>query len=246
MPLSYSKNKVFSNDHIVDNIYLMKVKIDAKINPGQFYMLRGWGCEPILPRPISVNDYEDGTLSFLYMVCGTGTKHLKNLKENDPIELLGPLGNGFPIEKLTGKIAVVAGGIGIAPMLHTIKNLNAKNIDVYVGFRENSYGIEEIRGFSDNVFVYTDTGAEGKKGYCTDDFEARKYDVVITCGPEIMMRKVAELCNSENVDCYLSTEKHMACGIGACLVCSCKTKDGNKRACKDGPVFLSKDVIFDE
>lgn len=246
MPLSYNKTKVYRNEHIVSNIYLMEVKCDARINPGQFYMLRGWGCEPILPRPISVYDYENGVISFLYMVCGVGTKHLKNLKEDDNIELLGPLGNGFPIEKLTGNIAIIAGGIGIAPMLHTIKNLNAKNVDVYCGFREKSYGIDKIKEIANNTYIYTETGEEGHKGYCTDNVDVKKYDAVITCGPEIMMKKVAELCNKENVDCYLSTEKHMACGIGACLVCSCKTKDGNKRACKDGPVFLGRDVIFDE
>ncbi len=246
MPLSYTKSKVLSNKHVVDNIYLMEVELDANVKAGQFYMLRGWGIEPILPRPISINDYKKGVISFLYMVVGSGTEHLKNLKENDKIELLGPLGNGFPIEKLTGKVAVVAGGIGIAPFLHTAKQLNAEKIDVYCGFRDNIYGIDELKTIVSEVIVATDSGKEGHKGLVIDLFDPKKYDAVLTCGPEIMMKKVAKMCEKANVDCYVSMENHMACGIGACLVCTCKTKNGNKRACKEGPVFLSRDVIFDE
>lgn len=246
MPLSYSKSKIYSNEHVVDNIYLMKVKIDVNVKAGQFYMLRGWGCEPILPRPISINDYEGGIISFLYIVCGTGTGHLKNLKKDDAIELLGPLGNGFPVDKLTGKIAVVTGGIGIAPMIYTVKEMNAEKIDLYCGFREKSYSVDEMAKKADEVFIATESGNEGHKGYVIDLLDPKKYDAVITCGPEIMMEKVATMCNEADVDCYVSMENHMACGIGACLVCTCKTKGGNKRACKEGPVFSSRDVIFGE
>ncbi|KMT23287.1 dihydroorotate dehydrogenase electron transfer subunit [Clostridium cylindrosporum] len=246
MPLSYTKSKVYSNEHVVDNVYLMEVEIDAKVKAGQFYMLRGWGCEPILPRPISIHDYKDGKISFLYIVCGVGTEHLKNLKKDDRIELLGPLGNGFPLDKLTGNVAVVAGGIGTAPMLHTMKEMDAKKIDLYCGFRDKSYGIDKMKEYADEVFIATESGDEGHKGYVIDLLDPKKYDVVITCGPEIMMKKVADMCNEADVECYVSMESHMACGVGACLVCTCKTKNGNKRACKEGPVFSSRDVIFGE
>ncbi|MEG0004218.1 MAG: dihydroorotate dehydrogenase electron transfer subunit [Clostridium sp.] len=246
MPLSYNKSKVISNKHIVDNIYVMEVDIKADVKPGQFYMLRGWGCEPILPRPISINDYKDGVLSFLYMVVGSGTEYFKNLETGDKIELLGPLGNGFPMDRLKGKVAVVAGGIGIAPMVHTLKEMSAEKVDIYAGFANNSYGLEEMEDLASKVDIATVTGNEGHKGFCTDNFNPGDYDVVISCGPEAMMKKVASMCNDADVECYVSMENHMACGIGACLVCTCKTKNGNKRACKEGPVFSSKDVIFGE
>ncbi|MEF9953479.1 MAG: dihydroorotate dehydrogenase electron transfer subunit [Clostridium sp.] len=246
MPLSYSKSKVISNKHIVDNIYVMEVDCKADVKPGQFYMLRGWGCEPILPRPISINDYKNGVLSFLYMVVGSGTEYFKNLEDGDKIELLGPLGNGFPMDRLKGKVAVVAGGIGIAPMVHTLKEINADKVDIYAGYANNSYGLEEMESLASKVEVSTVTGNEGHKGFCTDNFKPSDYDVVISCGPEAMMRKVASMCNEAGTECYVSMENHMACGIGACLVCTCKTTNGNKRACKEGPVFSSKDVIFGE
>lgn len=246
MPLSYTKTKVYSNKHIVDNVYLMEVELDVKVKAGQFYMLRGWGCEPILPRPISVHDYEKGKISFLYIVCGVGTEYLKNLETGDNIELLGPLGNGFPVDELTGKVAVVTGGIGIAPMIYTVNQMNAEKVDLYCGFRDKSYSIDKMAEKANEVFIATESGSEGHKGYSIDLLDPKKYDAVITCGPEIMMKKVAEMCNEADVDCYVSMENHMACGIGACLVCTCKTKDGYKRACKEGPVFSSRDVIFDE
>ncbi|MEG0371597.1 MAG: dihydroorotate dehydrogenase electron transfer subunit [Clostridium sp.] len=246
MPLSYTKSKIHSNKHIVDNIYLMEVECIADVLPGQFYMLRGWGCEPILPRPISINDYKDGKLSFIYMVCGVGTQYLKELNEGQKIELLGPLGNGFPMDRLKGRVAVVGGGIGIAPMLLTMKNMNAELIDVYAGFANNSYAIDEMKDIVSKINISTVTGNEGHKGFCTDEFDPKNYDVVISCGPEVMMKKVANMCNEVGTECYVSMENHMACGIGACLVCTCKTKNGNKRACKEGPVFSSKDVIFGE
>lgn len=209
MPLSYTKSKIYENKHIVDNIYLMEIELDAKVEAGQFYMLRGWGCEPILPRPISIYNYENGIISFLYMVCGVGTEHFKNLKKDDKIELLGPLGNGFPLDRLTGNVAVVAGGIGIAPMLYTVREMNAENINVYCGFRNTSYGIDEISKIVNNVYISTETGCEGTKGYCIDNFDPKKYDAVITCGPEIMMKKVAQMCNEADVECYLSMENHI-------------------------------------
>ena len=117
------------------------------------------------------------------------------------------------------------------------KNNTAKSIDVYAGFRDEVYLIDEFKKYSDNVNVATNTGNYGTKGFVTDILNTENYDTVLCCGPEIMMKKVIEMCKETNTKVYVSMEKHMACGVGACLVCTCKTKDGNKRTCKDGPVF---------
>ena len=117
------------------------------------------------------------------------------------------------------------------------ENNNASKLDLYAGFRDEVYLIEEIKEYADEVFLTTNTGKYGHKGFVTDVLKPEDYDVVLCCGPEIMMKKVIEMCKEKNVKIQVSMEKHMACGVGACLVCTCKTKDGHKRTCKDGPVF---------
>lgn len=240
---SYTKNKVVENIKILDNIYKLTVKGNFEVKPGQFYNLRAWDREPILSRPISIYDATDTTISFLYETRGVGTKILGNLKANDEIELLGPLGNGFDVDNIKGKIAVVVGGIGIAPLFYTVKKIKASEIDLYAGFREKSYSTEEFKDYVNNIYIATDFGTEGHRGFVTDIFNPSDYSLVLCCGPEIMMRKVAKMCNDCDVPVYISMESHMACGIGACLVCTCKTKNGMKRTCKDGPIFSGKDVI---
>jgi len=145
------------------------------------------------------------------------------------------------LEEDYGKVALVSGGIGTAPMLELSKKLREKKkdikMDLYAGFRDDIYLIDEINEFVDKSFVSTNTGKYGHKGFVTEILDVDKYDTVLCCGPEVMMKKVIEICKEKQVKVYVSMEKHMACGVGACLVCTCKTKDGNKRTCKDGPVF---------
>lgn len=237
--MEYSKSKIISNESLIDGIYKMVVEEKNSIKPGQFYMLKTYG-ETLLPRPISVSERDDNTITFLYAVVGTGTKDFSKLKAGDYIDLIGPLGNGFKTEGL-GNVALVTGGIGIAPMLEVakdIKKINKENIiDLYAGFREDIYLVEDMRKYLDNVNISTDTGKYGHKGFVTDMIKVEDYDTILCCGPEIMMNKVVKMCREKNVKLYVSMEKHMACGVGACLGCTCKTKEGNKRTCKDGPVF---------
>lgn len=237
--MEYSKSKIISNESLIDGIYKMVVEEKNSIKPGQFYMLKTYG-ETLLPRPISVSERDDNTITFLYAVVGTGTKDFSKLKAGDYIDLTGPLGNGFKTEGL-GKVALVTGGIGIAPMLEVakdIKRINKENIiDLYAGFREDIYLVEDMRKYLDKVNISTDTGKHGHKGFVTDMLKVEDYDTILCCGPEIMMNKVVNMCREKNVKVYVSMEKHMACGVGACLGCTCKTKEGNKRTCKDGPVF---------
>ncbi|MBM7871869.1 dihydroorotate dehydrogenase electron transfer subunit [Clostridium pascui] len=236
------KVKVLKNEVISEDIYKLKLEGNFTGKPGQFFMLRAWDQEPILNRPISIYDIDDEGISFLYHVCGKGTEIFKKLEINDEVKVMGPLGNGFPLENISGKVAVITGGIGIAPMNYVVKNLESCDIDLYSGFREEAYAVEELKSYVKNLNISTENGAQGHKGYITEIFNPDKYEIVLCCGPEIMMNKVIEMCKGKKVPLYVSLEKKMACGIGACLVCTCKTKDGNKKSCKDGPVFLAEEL----
>jgi len=243
MKPSYQKNKVISNTEISGGIFKLEVRGSFSGNPGQFYMLRAWGMEPLLSRPVSIHDIDEDKLSFIYEVKGKGTELLSKLKIGDEIELLGPLGNGFDVKSMSGRIAVVTGGIGIAPMLYTVKNIEASSIDLYAGFRDEVFTVHEFRDYVDNIYISTDSGKVGHKGFITEVFSPLSYSMVLCCGPEVMMEKVVKKCIEHDVPVFVSMERHMACGIGACLVCTCNTKEGKKRVCKDGPVFWGRDVI---
>lgn len=240
MAIAYRNAKVISNEEISKDIYKLVVEDNNQINAGQFYMLKIEG-KTLLPRPISICEKNGDTLTFLYAVVGTGTKEYTKLKGNDEIKLTGPLGNGFDLNKDYGKVALVSGGIGTAPMLELSKKLRDNNteqkIDLYAGFRDDVYLIEDFEEYVNEINVSTNTGKYGYKGFVTDILKVEEYDTVLCCGPEVMMKKVIEMCKEKNVNIYVSMEKHMACGVGACLVCTCKTKDGHKRTCKEGPVF---------
>lgn len=239
MGINYKKAKVISNDEISKGIFKLVVEENQDIKCGQFYMLKV-DCA-LLPRPISICEKSENNLTFLYSVVGKGTEEISKLKKNEEINITGPLGNGFNVNEKLGKVALVIGGIGIAPMLQVAKELkqngNSEVIDLYAGFRDEVYLINDFEKYVDNINLATNTGKHGIKGFVTDILDAKKYDVVLCCGPEIMMKKVIELCKDAGIKVYVSMEKHMACGVGACLVCTCKTKDGHKRTCKDGPVF---------
>ena len=198
----------------------------------------------LLPRPISVNDVNENSVTFLYRTEGIGTTKISSMRENDEIQLFGPLGNGFDINKLNGKIAVVGGGIGIAPLLYLTKILGQK-ADVYLGYKDkdNVYIENLFQQYADKTVIVTEDGSIGEKGFVTDYIDYEKYEAVVTCGPEIMMNKIIKNCMVNNVKCYVSLERRMACGMGVCLGCTVETKNGNKRACKDGPVFSSEELI---
>ncbi|MDU1414508.1 MAG: dihydroorotate dehydrogenase electron transfer subunit [Clostridium sp.] len=237
--------KVMDNEIISEGILKLSVEGRFKGEPGQFYMLRSWDKEPLLWRPISIHSISDNRIEFLYQLVGDGTKLLSKLKAGDDIKLIGPLGNGFNLEDIKGKVAIVSGGIGVAPMRYLVEKLNERNdvsINMFSGFRNDIYGLSEVDEIGVNIKVSTEDGSYGHKGYVTALFDPKDYDLVLCCGPEIMMYKVVEMCNKANVRGYISEEKKMACGIGACLVCTCKTVHGNKRTCKDGPVFKMEDI----
>lgn len=232
--------EILQNEQVSDDFYLMKVQKENQAAMGQFYMLRAWNEYPVLSRPISVFDADPETVSFLYKVVGKGTEIFTKLKAGDEITLDGPHGNGFP--EVKGKIALVGGGVGIAPLYLTAKTLKKLDpdtkVDIYLGFSGQPILTDRYEAVADQVKVNVG-------GFVTDDIDPREYDFILTCGPEIMMKVLYRKCRDlkAKAPVYVSMENRMACGIGACLVCTCKTSKGNRRACKDGPVMLGNEVF---
>jgi dihydroorotate dehydrogenase electron transfer subunit len=236
------RSKILENKQISNKIYRLVVDFNGQIEPGQFFMLKTLDDSFLLPRPISVNDVEENKITFIYRVEGKGTSSMSAMKKDEEIQAFGPLGNGFDTSTLDGKIAVVGGGLGVAPLLYLTRKLG-KRADVYLGFKDHTIIVDEFQKYANTTTVATENGAIGYKGFITDCVDYKKYDYVVTCGPEIMMYKVADLCERDEVKCYVSLERRMACGMGVCLGCTVETIDGNKRACKDGPVFLSDKLV---
>jgi dihydroorotate dehydrogenase electron transfer subunit len=229
--------KIISNEHVGENIYLLKIEGQFTGEMGQFYMLRAWEQYPVLSRPLSIHNLEENSISFLYAVVGEGTQILSRLTANHEVRIEGPYGNGFP--RVEGKVALVGGGMGVAPLYLAAKNLKGmegvKELDIYMGFREKVILEETYKACADR-FTFN------VGGKITDDLDVSGYDYIFTCGPELMMKQIVKMAKKSGTKVYVSIEKRMACGVGACLVCTCKTKGGNKKTCKDGPVFLGEDV----
>lgn len=230
---------VLKNEAVGEDFYLLKASGSYDAKMGQFCMLRAWEDYPVLSRPISIFDCDAEGISFLYKVVGQGTELLAQLKPGDEITVQGPHGNGFP--EVQGKVALVGGGIGVAPLFYTAKQLKAlgNTVDLYLGFQKEALLEQDYRDVCDNLTVNIG-------GYVTDDINPADYDVIMTCGPHVMMKVLADKTKGTGAKLYVSMENRMGCGVGACLVCSCKTTGGNKKVCKDGPVFTAEEVFGDE
>ena len=252
MPATACDVKVLAHEAPAENIRLMTTswpRRDLAPRAGQFFMLRCWPIDaaPLLSRPLSVHSYDPltGTLQFLYEVKGRGTGHLAALQPGDSLTLTGPSGNGFPVEHIQGRVAVVGGGIGTAPLYQLVKELAAQGVraDLYCGFRAEPYGMERLVPLCGRAYLATDSGRAGFHGLVTQLLKPEQYDMVLCCGPEPMMRAVAGMCRAAGAVCLVSLEKKMACGVGACLGCTCRTKAGGRSVCKDGPVFNAEEVF---
>jgi dihydroorotate dehydrogenase electron transfer subunit len=232
--------RVLSNETLSKDFRLMRARCDNNAEMGQFYMLRCWDSYPVLSRPVSVFDTDGATLSFLYKIVGQGTAMLAELRSGDSIDLLGPLGK--PLPDLDGRIAMVGGGVGAAPLYLAARTLKKRHpdcvLDLYLGFTGEALLEEEFKSAADSVTVKVG-------GYITDAVNPAGYDHIFACGPEIMMRVLFDKCKEAGAEDRLivSLESRMACGVGACLVCSCKTAGGRRKVCKDGPVFYGKEVF---
>jgi dihydroorotate dehydrogenase electron transfer subunit len=235
---------VLLQERLTDDVYHLTVAATTGGSPGQFYMVRAWDREPLLARPISIHSVDEDTVSFLYQVRGRGTELLARLDEGGEVTLTGPLGNGFHTAELHGRIAIVTGGIGIAPVYCLASTLPPGDVTVIAGFKSTPYAVAELLTLGVDAQVATEDGCEGTRGFCTAIFDPTAFDTVVTCGPIPMMARVAQLCAEAVVPCQASLEAHMACGVGACLGCSFPTVSGNKRVCADGPVFDAAEVIW--
>jgi len=235
------KSRIIENNLVSDRIYRLKVEFTGDIIPGQFFMIKTLDNSFLLPRPISVHDFNQNELTFLYRTEGTGTTKISTMRENDALQLFGPLGNGFDVNELKGRTAIIGGGIGAAPLLYLSKVLG-RNVDVYLGYKDDVYIDDLFRQYAGSTVVCTEDGCIGEKGFVTEFIDYKNYDAVVTCGPEIMMNKIIESCREHNIKCFVSLERRMACGMGVCLGCTVETKNGYKRACKDGPVFSADEL----
>ncbi len=232
---------------------------------GQFFMVRGWEEEPLLWRPMSVFDWRRVEIErrpaieveFLCVVRGRGTATLSRLPAAAQIRLIGPLGNGWPLDAISDgtRVAAVGGGCGAAPLYLAAKHLAGIDVDVFLGFRGTPYqGIaDRYAAVASRVVVTSETRASAEAGQSensfvgrvTDTFDPNGYDIVLACGPRAMLAAIHRQCQQADVPLLVSLEERMACGVGACLGCAVKTKGGVKHVCKDGPVFRGDEVIWD-
>ena len=220
--------------------------------PGQFFMLRSEKSQQLLARPISVFHAEKTNfgvqISFLILLKGKGTAELCSLEVDDKVQILGPLGNIFPKPKNEGgKVLICGGGIGVAPVAGFAESLKDNSYDFIASFKSGSYGLDYIK--PENLTITTDDGSVGLKGMITAAIDVEKikkagYSEVFACGPAPMLNYIKTVSEEAGIQCWLSMEARMACGVGVCLGCVIPTAKGNLRCCKDGPVFDSKILSF--
>jgi len=245
--------RVLTNEALSKDVYRMVVQspqVVAACSPGQFVMVRLNGTmDPLLRRPLSIAgaDLSSGNLTLIYRVVGRGTQQMETLSVGACLDVLGPLGRGFDI---TGSLLLlVGGGIGLAPLLFAAERRCPQPVEVLAGGRtkDELFWTDLFQQSCKQVHVTTDDGSLGLCGACTDALPELltkgEYDGVLTCGPRPMMQRVAALATMAGVRTQVSLEEHMACGLGACLSCTCGAADGSSRqVCKDGPVFWSEEV----
>ena len=251
---------ITSNTCIAKDIYTMVLKaphvVGAIETPGQFINLYPKEKHTLLPRPISISEFdpEKGTLTIIYAVVGDGTEQFSQLEQGDHLKISGPMGNGFIPPKEPGDYVIVGGGIGAPPLLGLAKTLKG-NITAVLGFRHEPILVEEFEALGATVYVATEDGNYGHKGNVIDILNAKDItaDMIYSCGPKPMLKALNTWCEEKSIPVQVSLEERMACGIGVCVGCVCKQKDASeedgwsyKKTCSDGPVFMGSDVIWDD
>lgn len=246
--------EILSNTELATEIYDMRIsagEIADLAKAGQFLSLYSQDGSRLLPRPISICGIgrKEKSIRLVYRIAGKGTAEFSQMKAGMRIDVVGPLGNGFPLKKAPALI--IGGGIGIPPMLELVKQLDCEK-QVVLGYRKAPFLLEEFQQYA-KVSVATEDGSFGVTGTVIDAINQNglKADVIYACGPIPMLRAVKAYAAENRIECFVSLEERMACGIGACLGCVCKSKEvdshtnvNNKRICKEGPVFEAGEVEF--
>lgn len=261
---------IIAQQELTEGIFklVLECPFAEEIRAGQFVNLYLDDGAHLLPRPISVCDVDvsAGTVTLVYRVVGYGTKYFSGLDNRsslerdkhsvDEIRILGPLGNGFPMDEMSGKkVMTVGGGLGIPPMLYLTKTLRKNNADAQavLGYRDEDFLLDDFQEIGVPVHMASDSGRIGTKGTVIDCIRENglSADTICACGPLPMLRALKEYAAEQGIRLYVSLEERMACGIGACLGCVCESVgvDGhsyvhNKRVCKDGPVFDAEGVVL--
>ena len=233
-------------------------ELSAALAPGQFVHVRVPSLEPsALRRPFSVFDAAEGRVTVLYKTVGRGTLALNGVKPGDEVGVLGPLGRGFPVE-CDGAALLVGGGYGVAPLHFLARSLKASghdNVIAFIGGRTSNdlLAVDELRALGVDVRLATNDGSAGVKGLVTDPLDdelarlradGRKFEL-FACGPDPMLKAVAMRANGTGAKGWISMDRHMICGVGACYACIQKTVRGNSRCCVEGPVFRAADLVWE-
>ena len=238
---------ILSNEPLTPAVYRMVLEGDTQYitRSGQFINIELTG--KYLRRPISVADYDDKTVTIIYKVVGSGTEQMRGMAQGEKLDILTGLGNGFSTDNDAKRPLLVGGGVGVPPMYNLCKRLlsEGKRPTVIIGFNTKAelFYEEEFKALGVDVVVATADGTAGVKGFVTDAIREAKveFDYLYTCGPLPMLKA---LYDATDVPAEFSFEERMGCGFGACMGCSCKTKYGNKRICKDGPVLKREEIIW--
>lgn len=248
--------KVNSVEALSDKHVLIKLTHSEPLPemlPGQFVEVRvDDSPSTFLRRPISINnvDYEHNELWLLVAAVGDGTRRLQQLRSGDTLNCVLPLGNSFTLpEKPGAKVLLVGGGVGVAPLLYLGRKIKAMGMQpTFLLGARTAKDVLEKPLFEEvgRVLITTEDGSEGEKGFVTNHsvLASENFDLISTCGPKPMMMAVARYAYKNDIECEVSLENKMACGVGACLCCVEKTVEGNKCVCKDGPVMNIKKLSW--
>ena len=243
--MTQSVFKIISNIPLTALIFKMELEGDTRSlkRSGQFVNIKIEGL--YLRRPISVCDFCDGKMTLIYKVVGEGTEIMSKMQKGEELDILVGLGNGFDHTKSGNRTVLIGGGVGIPPLYNLCKRLisQGKEVSVILGFntKDEIFYENEFKALGAQTFVTTVDGSCGIKGFVTDALKDIDYDYFYTCGPEPMFKAIEKTAKTSG---QYSFEERMGCGFGACMGCSCRTKYGNKRICKDGPVLEREEIIW--
>lgn len=235
----------------VFDMWIRTEEIAEEAKAGQFVSLYCADGSRLLPRPISICeiDKKDQAIRLVYRVAGKGTEEFSHMNAGMQLDIAGPLGNGFP--KKNKSAFLIGGGIGIPPMLELARQLDCEK-QIILGFRDDLFLYEDFQKYG-KVYIATEDGSTGTEGNVLDAIRENglKADIIYACGPLPMLRALKKYAAENGIECWVSLEERMACGIGACLGCVCRSKNKdahtnvkNKRICKEGPVFRAEEVDF--